>query len=101
MMRLLHWRCKPGLAEESKQNASQLYEYVDKVQRQLIQDQKIAMDLEEHICLLSQGFRDREERYRADIQQAQDKIQDFGKEKEVLQSVFKRYAGELKLIREQ
>merc|ERR1711939_512020 len=44
---------------------------------------------------------DREERYRGDIQQAQDKLSDLAKEKEVLQSVFKRYATELKLVREQ
>merc|ERR1719316_871138 len=101
MMRLLQWRCRPGLSEKSKQHAQQLYEYVDRVQKQLIQDQKIAMDLEEHISLLSQGFRDREERYRGDINLAQDKLTDLGQEKETLQSIFKRYAAELRLVREQ
>jgi len=101
MMRLEQWMSRPGLSEDSRRQAQELHEYVDKVQKQLIQDQKIATDLEEHVSLLSQGFRDREERYKHDINLAQEKLIDLGHEKDTLQSIFKRYAAELRLVREQ
>lgn len=101
MQKIMHWQSKEGLASEDRARALELYEYIASSQKQLALDQKAALDLQEHTRLLQQGFRDREDRAKAEIRQRRHRLQEMEKEKGDLEQVFRNVARSLNRLREE
>lgn len=101
MEKLLKWQGREDVSEADKAKAQELFRYIEEARKQLILDQKAALDLQEHTRLLQQGFRDREERVKAEVRQRRHQFAEMETEKGALEQVFRNLAKTLNRVREE
>lgn len=101
MEKLLKWQRREDLSMGEKAKAQELFRYIEEAQKQLLLDQKAALDIQEHMHLLQQGFRDREERAKAEIRMRRHQVSELEMEKAELEQVFRNMARSLNRIREE
>lgn len=100
MMRLLKWRAAPSRPPELVAKAEELYEFLRRSHRQLLQDTDLAQSVAEHQRLVSESFLDREVRIRKEIAVAKDRLVEDHKEQMELRAIFTRHQDQLALVRE-
>jgi hypothetical protein len=99
---LADWRVsrrERGLSADTAM-IQELMDLLDKGQRATDENRQATDEMKEHTRLLMEGYKDREQRYRKDIQVAQDKLVDHQREMIELRAVHRRYADELALHRD-
>jgi len=100
MAQLLRFRSALAPTGGEARRAQEFYEYLEQAQKQLQMEVGTIGRVRERVELLSQGFNDREVRYRGDIAEAQDRLEEFVKDHKEIRAVISRFAEQLQLERE-
>lgn len=101
MMRLAKYMQDPNVKATDAAHAQEMYDYLDKAQKQLIRDRAGVEAIHTHLKALSDGFRDRELRSRDTIGAGQAELMDVNKDILGIRGIFERRSQDLALMREQ
>merc|ERR1719443_431488 len=101
MMRIAKFITDPSSSPKDAALAQEMYDYMDKAQKQLIQDRDAVEGIHQHLTALSMSFRDRELRSRDSITAGQDQLLELKQEILGIRGILERRSQDLGLIREQ
>lgn len=101
MMRLAKFIGSPGTTQKDAALAQEMYEYLDRAQKQLIQDRDQVEGIHRHLTALSEGFRDREIRSREKMGVGHNELLELKQEILTIRGILERRSEELGLIRDQ
>jgi len=101
MMRVAKFITDPSTLPKDAALAQEMYEYLDKAQKQLIQDRDVVGGIHRHLTAVAASFRDRELRSRDSICVGQDHFLELKEEILGIRGIMERRSEDLALIREQ
>jgi hypothetical protein len=101
MMRLAKFMQSPSTTSKDAALAQEMYDYLDKAQKQLICDRDGIEGIHRHLTAVSESFRDRELRSRDRLAVGQDELMELNKEIISIRGILERRSQDLALIREQ
>lgn len=101
MMRVAKFITNPSTSPKDASLAQEMYEYMGKAQKQLIQDRDQVEGIHSHLTALSCSFRDRELRSRDSITAGQDQLLELKQEILGIRGILERRSEDLGLTREQ
>jgi len=101
MMRLIKFMGCPTTNSTDAARAQEMYDYLDKAQKELVQGRNQIEGIHHHLTALSSGFRDRELRSRDSIAVGQDELLELKREMLSVRGIMSRRSEDLGLIRDQ
>jgi len=101
MMRLAKFMQNPDTNPKDAALAQEMYEYLEKAQKQLIRDRDLVEGIHRHLTAVSESFRDRELRSRDHCAAGQNELLELNREMLSVRGILERRSQDLSLIREQ
>jgi len=101
MMKVAKFITNPSTSPKDAALAQEMYDYLDKAQKQLIQDRDQVEGVHQHLAAVGMSFRDRELRSRDSIAAGQDQLLELKQEILGIRGILERRSEDLGLIREQ
>lgn len=101
MEKLLFWQEGDAVLDQDKAKAEGLFQYIEGARKQLLTDQKVALEVQEQMRQLQHAFREREEKMKAEISRRRERLLGMEAEKNELREVLQSATQTLQQLREE